>query len=66
MRASMHKSGFTEEEMRGYMAEAGLVDVDVVALDEPVVMQIHEKDITRRIFFARGRKARSASTGHDV
>lgn len=53
----MHKSGFVEEEMKGYMAEAGLVDFALVELGEPVVMEIHGKDITRRLFFARGRKA---------
>ncbi|KAF2421240.1 S-adenosyl-L-methionine-dependent methyltransferase [Tothia fuscella] len=56
-KAQMHKGGFTEEEMKGYMEEAGLVDIALVELSEAVVMQMHGKDIARRIFFARGRKA---------
>jgi hypothetical protein len=51
----MHKSGFTIDEMKGYMAEAGLVDVEVMPLAEKVVMEIHGKNLEREIFFARGR-----------
>lgn len=58
MRKTMHKSGFTEEEMKGYMNEAGLVDFEMLELPEPVVLKMKD-DVTveRRVFFARGRKA---------
>lgn len=54
----MHKSGFTEEEMQGYMREAGLVDAELLPLEQKFVMQIREGvDLERKIFFAKGRKA---------
>jgi hypothetical protein len=56
MRAMMHKSGFTTEEMKEYMSEAGLRDVEVMPLSATVVMQIHGEDLERNLFFARGRK----------
>jgi hypothetical protein len=56
MRAMMHKSGFTVEEMKQYMSEAGFVDVEVMPLSSNVVMQIHGEDLERTLFFARGRK----------
>jgi hypothetical protein len=52
----MHKSGFTAEEMEGYMHEAGFEDVEVMPLTSNVVMQIHGEDLERSLFFARGRK----------
>jgi hypothetical protein len=51
----MHRSGFTTEEMKEFMAEAGLVNVEVMPLAEKVVMQIHGEDLERELFFARGR-----------
>lgn len=56
MRKMMHKSGFTDEEMKGYMAEAGLVDFEMIHLPEPVVMQMKDAEVKRVVFFARGRK----------
>ena len=56
----MHKSGFTEDEMKEYMQEAGLSDFGMVHLPEPVVMVMKDgAEIERRIFFARGRKTKS-------
>lgn len=56
MRKIMHKSGFTDEEMKGYMTEAGLVDFEIIHLPEPVVMKMHDAEVKRNVFFARGRK----------
>jgi len=56
MRAMMHKSGFTEQEMQQYMEEAGLVDVAFLPLEENVVMKIKDKDVEKEMFFARGRR----------
>ena len=56
----MHKSGFTEAEMKAYMSEAGLVDFEMVHLPEPIVMVMKEgQEVERRIFFARGRKVKA-------
>jgi hypothetical protein len=53
----MHKSGFTDEEMRGYMSEAGLVDFEMVWLPEHVTMVMKDgEEVPRRLFFARGRR----------
>jgi hypothetical protein len=57
MKKMMHKSGFTDEEMKEYMSEAGLVDFEMVWLPEPVTMLMNdEQEMERRVFFARGRK----------
>jgi hypothetical protein len=53
----MHKSGFTPEEMREYMTEARLVDIEFLELEEKVIMQMKGKDMERGLFFARGRRA---------
>ncbi|KAF2667649.1 S-adenosyl-L-methionine-dependent methyltransferase [Microthyrium microscopicum] len=52
----MHVSGFTHDQMRMYMAEAGLVDFEMVVLKEPIVMPIRGERTEREVFFARGRK----------
>ncbi len=57
MKMMMHKSGFTDEEMKEYMSEAGLVDFKMVWLPEPVTMLMNdEQEVKRRVYFARGRK----------
>lgn len=53
----MHKTGFTEEEMRGYMSEAGLIDVEFLSLEGKVVWMMKGKEVERGVFFARGRRA---------
>lgn len=53
----MHKSGFTNEEMKEYMSEAGLIDFEMVWLPEEVTMVMKSGDeVQRRVFFARGRR----------
>lgn len=52
----MHASGFTEEQMAGYMKEAGLVDFAFMWLPEKTYMEIQGIKEERSIFFARGRK----------
>ncbi|KAE9992811.1 hypothetical protein EG327_007735 [Venturia inaequalis] len=56
-RKMMHKTGFSEEEMGGYMSEAGLVDIDFVPLSDKVVWMMKGKEVERGLFFARGRRA---------
>lgn len=56
----MHKTGFTEEEMRGYMVEAGLVDIAFLPLEEKVQWMMKGKEVERSLFFARGRRAGNA------
>ncbi|KIW09356.1 uncharacterized protein PV09_00254 [Verruconis gallopava] len=57
MRKMMHKSGFTEEEMKSYMEEAGLVDFKMVWLPEDVTMVLkNDEEVKRKVFFARGKK----------
>lgn len=57
----MHKSGFTPEEMQGYMNEAGLVDYDYRPLSESVTMVMKDgEEVERRVFFARGRRPRAS------
>lgn len=53
----MHKTGFSEEEMRGYMSEAGLVDIEFLPLEDKVVWMMKGKEVDRKLFFARGRRA---------
>lgn len=50
----MHKSGFTADEMEGYMREAGLVDFEMRWLPEPFTMPMKGVDVERTLFFARG------------
>jgi len=61
MKKMMHKSGFTVEEMEGYMHEAGLVDYEMRPLPEGVTMVFKNGDeVERKVFFARGRRPRSS------
>lgn len=53
----MHKTGFSEEEMRGYMIEAGLIDIEFLPLEEKVVWMMKGREVERGLFFARGRRA---------
>ena len=57
MRHIMHKSGFSKDEMCGYMREAGLVDVRFDVLPETVHMEIHGRGSERQVFFASGKRA---------
>jgi hypothetical protein len=60
MKKMMHKSGFTEAEVREYMTEAGLVEFKMVHLPEPIVMVMKDgHEVERWIFFARGRKGKT-------
>ncbi|TID16009.1 hypothetical protein E6O75_ATG09067 [Venturia nashicola] len=56
-KSMMHKTGFSEEEMRGYMSEAGLVDIDFLPLENKVIWMMKGKEVERELFFARGRRA---------
>jgi hypothetical protein len=57
MKKMMHKSGFTEEEMKGYMSEAGLLDFEMIWLPNTVAMPMkNDQEVERRVFFARGKK----------
>jgi SAM-dependent methyltransferase len=56
MMGIMHVSGFTEEDMKKYMEEAGLVDVQFLALPDKVYMEIQGQETDRSMFFASGRR----------
>jgi hypothetical protein len=61
MKKMMHKSGFTREEMEGYMSEAGLEDFEMRDLPEGVTMVFKNGDeVERRVFLARARRPKAS------
>ncbi|KAL1975038.1 hypothetical protein VTN31DRAFT_5242 [Thermomyces dupontii] len=55
--ATVHKSGFTEEEMRELFENAGLGDgFSFSVVERPFEMKLNGQKITRTIFLARGAK----------
>ena len=51
--------GFGEEEVHKYFGEAGLVDIGVLAIPEPVTMVLKGGDVKeqkRQVFLAKGKK----------
>lgn len=55
--ATVHKSGFTEEEMQELFENAGLGDgFSFAVVERPFEMKLNGHKITRTIFFARGAK----------
>lgn len=61
MKKMMHKSGFTPEEMKKYMLEAGLEDFEIRSLPDSVKMVFKDgAEVERRVFFARGRRQRAS------
>lgn len=56
MSASIVVPSFTIEGVKKFFTEAGLVDVDVITMDEKVYMSFGGRQIWRTVLFARGRR----------
>lgn len=54
---TIHKHGFSVDEMKGMFSEAGLsAGVDVKVLDRPFEMVLHGHSLEKTLFFAKGSK----------
>ncbi|KAH8730625.1 S-adenosyl-L-methionine-dependent methyltransferase [Phaeosphaeriaceae sp. PMI808] len=56
MNSSIVVPHFTIEGVKAFFAEAGLVDIDVITVDEKSYMEFGGKKLWRQIFIAKGRR----------